>query len=134
MVTTCLVLLVSCSMTQDVGLVQQAPSAVESFHQQLNAQQGEQILSSATPEFQKAMSKDTYLAFFARIRRKLGTPISSKPTSIFVNHVPGATLIVAQFQTKFDKGDAQENFTWRVDNGKPRLLGYQIGSPLVLTD
>jgi hypothetical protein len=41
-------------------------------------------------------------------------------------------FIQAIYQTHFEKGDAQEDFTWRVEAGTPRLMGYQISSPLLL--
>src|SRR5690348_1858042 len=69
--------------------------------------------------------------FFARIRNKLGMPTSSEPTSVQVNHMAAGTLINARFRTRFEKAEAQENFTWRIQEGRPRLVGYSVNSPLL---
>jgi hypothetical protein len=41
--------------------------------------------------------------------------------------------MVCQFQTHFDKGNAQEYVTWQLQDGKLLLVWYQVISPL-LTD
>ncbi len=128
----CLMLLMlSCSFKQELSMTR---SAVEGFHNRLEAQEDKQILTDATPEFRKSMNAETGGTLFARIRRKLGSPRVSKPISIRVNRMLTGTFIVAQFETSFDKGDAQENFTWRLQDGKPRLDAYSVNSPLLATD
>jgi len=36
------------------------------------------------------------------------------------------------YYTTFSKDKATETFTWRIRNGKPALLGYNINSPALL--
>jgi len=114
-------LLLSCSMKQDISMAQ---TAIAEFHHRFEAGDDGQIFTDAAPEYQKAMGAETSRAFFARIRRKLGAFHSSQPTNIQVNHMPGGTFVVAQYQTQFEKGSAQEDFTLRIDRGRPRLLKY----------
>ena len=45
--------------------------------------------------------------------------------------MPSGTFFFAQYETRFQKGSARENFTWRVENGKLRLVGYFVASPLL---
>lgn len=129
--SACFMVLISCSEERNVSIAQ---SAVDELHNLLKAQADEVIYAEATVEFQKSMDAAASRAFFERIRRNLGAPHVSRLISIRVNHMPAGTFLVCQFQTSFDKGDAQENVTWRLQNGKPRLVGYYLRSPLLLTD
>jgi hypothetical protein len=126
----CLLALVGCNAKQDMAT---AGNALSELHSRLITQQDDQIFAEATPEYKKAMTAESSRDFFKRIRSKLGAPHASKPISVQVNHMPAGTFIVCQFQTSFDKGNARENITWHVQDGKPRLVVYQLISPL-LTD
>jgi hypothetical protein len=109
-----------------------AEDARDRFHQRLRAHEFEKILNDATPDFRKSMSDDAGPVFFSRVSNILGAPISSKPVTVRENHMTAGVFIQAIYQTHFEKGDAQEDFTWRVEAGTPRLMGYQISSPLLL--
>jgi Protein of unknown function (DUF4019) len=122
----CLLVIVSCNAKQDALM---AESALGQLHNHLAAHEDDQIFAEATPEFQKAMNAENSRDFFKRIRGRLGAPHASKPISIQVNHMPAGTFMVCQFQTSFDKGNAQENVTWHLQDGKPRLVVYQVISP-----
>jgi hypothetical protein len=79
------------------------------------------------------MGDDAGRVFFSRVTNILGAPVSSNPISVFENHVPAGVFIQARYHTHFEKGDAQEDFTWRVEAGTTHLAGYQVSSPLFLT-
>jgi len=126
-----LLLLMSCSINQYSSMAQ---AAADEFHRRLEAKEDDRIFTEATPAFRKAISAETSRGYFARIRRKLGMPRFSQLTNIQVNHTPSGTLIAARFRTTFDRGDAEEIFTWSVQDGSPRLAEYFINSALLLTD
>ena len=79
------------------------------------------------------MGDDAGRVFFSRVSNTLGAPVSSNPITVRENHMPAGVFIQAIYQTHFEKGDAQENFTWRVEAGTPHLEGYRVSSPLFLT-
>jgi hypothetical protein len=110
-----------------------AQDALDTFHQRLRAHEFEKILKDATPEFRRSMGGDAGRVFFSRVSDTLGAPVSSNPIGVRENHMPAGVFIQASYNTHFEKGDAQENFTWRVDAGTLHLAGYQINSPLFLT-
>src|SRR5271166_2551595 len=124
----CVAVLTCCSRRQDIST---ALNAADAFHSQLARGQYEQIFSEATPEFQNSISRDGSRTLFARIIKGLGNPESSSFTRVQVNHMPAGSFIVAQSRTKFEKGEAIENFTWRVNEGKPFLVAYTVSSPLL---
>jgi len=121
----------SCSLRHDFSA---ALAAVDGFHERLGAGHVDQIFADASPEFQKSMNAEASDAMFGRIRRKLGRPRASHATALQQNNTPAGTFIVAQYQTQFDSGVAQETFTWRILDGRPRLAGYTVSSPLLLRD
>jgi hypothetical protein len=51
-----------------------------------------------------------------------------------MNHMLSGTLIVAHFRARFEKAEAQENFTWRIEDGRAHLVSYSVNSPLLLVD
>jgi len=71
--------------------------------------------------------------FFSRINSVLGAPVSSTSVGVRENHMPAGIFIQANYRTHFEKGDAQEDFTWQVDGKAVHLAGYQVTSPLFLT-
>jgi hypothetical protein len=108
--------------------------AVDQFHHRLEAKEDDQIFASSAPEYQKSMTLETNRAFLSRLRRKLGELRSSQPANIQVNHTPNGTWVTAVYRSQFEKGDAQETFTWSVRAGQAHLAGYAVNSPLLLTD
>jgi hypothetical protein len=111
-----------------------AQKAVEEFHHRLDIGKDELIVKEAEPEFLNSTGAQTAHAFLVRIRTKLGSPVLAKAIDIRVNHMPKETFIIAKYRTGFEKGTADENFTWRVREGKPRLMAYFINSPLLLAE
>jgi hypothetical protein len=123
---SCLLLSTSCSADRDISL---ARAAVNEFHGRLKSRQFERIFADATPDYQRAMSAEASQAFFVRMSTSLGSPVSCQVTRVQVNHMPRGTLIVVQAETKFDRGSAQEQFTWRVEGQGTRLVAYTASSP-----
>jgi hypothetical protein len=112
-------------------MTQSAITATNEFHHHLEAAEFEKILADATPEFKKRTTVERSTASFDQIRTKLGKPNISQPTNIQIKHMPAGKIIVIQFQTRFEKGNAQETFTWRIEASMPRLISYSVSSPLL---
>lgn len=111
-----------------------AQGAVDEFHHQLDTAQDELVWRQAAREFQHSMTIDDTHALFARIRSGLGPSQSSRAVQLHVNHMPAGTFMTARFKTKFGKGEAEEDFSWVVRDGKPRLLGYFVKSASLRTE
>lgn len=123
-----LMLLASCSMRQNIPMAQ---AAVDEFHARLRVGEYDLILSDATPEFRHSIGEEALRSFLARVRNVLGAVDQSQLINLRVNHMPSGTFFFAQHETRFQKGSARENLTWRVENGKLRLVGYFVASPLL---
>ena len=127
-VLACLSLLTACSIKRDLSL---AEAATETFHHRLAASDNDAIFAEATPEYQKTMTNVGNRAFLSRLRRTLGAPRSSRLLGLHENHMPSGTFVVGLYSTHFEEGEAQETFTWRLQDGALRLSGYGITSPLL---
>ena len=108
-----------------------AQAALDAFHSQWKGREFDKILANGTPEFRKAMGEDAGRAFFSRVSSVLGAPVSSNPISVRENHMPAGVFIQASYDTHFEKGDAQEDFNWRIEAGTSHLAGYRVSSPLL---
>jgi|SRR5271166_2779056 len=123
------IILYSCISTQHF---RPAQDALDTFHKRLKDHEIGKILSDATPEFRRSMGEDAGRVFFLRISNVLGAPVLSSPIGVRENHMPAGVFIQASYHTHFEKGDAQEDFNWRVEAGTPHLAAYHVSSPLFL--
>ena len=123
--------LTACHPLQDAGQIDQA---VTHFHQQLAAGQDDAIYNEVDPAFQKQIDRETNRKFLARVRRKLGVPQVCSRLSYNVRYNPTGALVTTQYNSTFANGAAVEAFTFRLKGGKAVIAGYQINSPLLLTD
>lgn len=110
-----------------------AEPEVTRFHERLTAREFEAIYASASDDFRKAAPKEKFLALLAAIDRKLGAMKSTKQVSWNVRRFNFKTTAVLGYKTTFEGGEATETFTFRIADGKPELLGYNISSMELMT-
>ena len=110
-----------------------AKQASERFHLQLDLGQFDSIYQQADPEFRNAGSEKDANALWRMVQRRFGTLQSDTLLTWTVNFTTGnGTVVRLVYGTTFAKEKATETFTWRVRDGKPALLGYNINSPALL--
>ncbi len=105
-----------------------AEPAVAGFREKMKAHDYEAIYSNAAAEFRSATPKEKVLALFAAIDRKLGPIKESTLVNWNVNTFNNKTHAVMVYSSKFAEGDATETFTYRVDDQRAVLVGYNIAS------
>jgi len=103
-------------------------AAVAKFHQQLDAEQYDQIYVEADPALRQASPQREFLALMGAIHRKLGKIQDATGQSFNVNWTTSGTQVRMTYKTKFAGGDADETFVWHVVAEKPLLLNYNINS------
>ena len=79
------------------------------------------------------MSPNDSVKFLTGIRGKLGAFQSGEQNGWQVNYTTGGTVVVVQYKSKFQKGDAVETFTYRGGEKAPALVGYNINSNTLVT-
>jgi hypothetical protein len=105
-----------------------AEPEVVRFHERLKAREFESIYESTSPEFRSASPKDSVIALFSAIDRKLGQLQKTKEINWNVNTRNMVTTVVLVYQSKFSEGEATETFTFNVDGNNVQLAGYNISS------
>lgn len=110
-----------------------ADAYVEKFHQQLDAEQFDEIINQAAPAFRETAKKEELRAFFSGIHDKMGTHKSARQTFIQLNAQAGiGTLVAVQYDSEYASGKAQESFTLLVTEDGVQLYGYRINAPQML--
>ena len=103
--------------------------AVQHFHEQMNGAEYAQIVDEADEGFRHSgMTRDQLMKFLNAVHSRMGNAGVSNLANITVQATPGGTFIITVYRTKFDRGDAVENFTWLKKDGELLLYGYNIQS------
>jgi hypothetical protein len=111
-----------------------ANSAVWHFHQQLNAEEYEEIYRSADEGFKAGQSHDEVIKFLQVVHKKLGSAGDATQTNIRVDTNTHGTFTTTWYSTAFVNGAAKETFTWTKRNGTLKLYGYHIESNALLAN
>jgi len=110
-----------------------AETATERFHLKLDLGQFDSIYQEADPDFRKAGAQKDADALWRMVQRRFGSLQSDSllnwNVSVTTNN---GTIVRLVYYTTFSKEKATETFTWRIRDGKPALLGYNINSPALL--
>jgi hypothetical protein len=125
-----LILLPSCSGGEDLGA---ANREIGRFHAELNAGQFDRIFAESAPEWKQASPRADTIKLFTAIHNKMGAYVSGNQNSWRVNYGTGGTIILVLYDSKFQKGDGQETFTYRRSGDDVQLVGYNLNSPTLIT-
>jgi hypothetical protein len=123
-------LLTACSGGESVT---GANKAIAQFHEQLNGGNFHQIYAASDTGFQKGSSETDASKLFAAVHSKLGAFKSGSQGAWRVNYNTAGNNTVVQFNSVYEKGKATETFTFVGDANAPRLYGYNIDSPTLIT-
>ena len=93
-----------------------------------------EIYRTAAPEFRQAATQDQFLRLMEGLERKLGAWQSASEPVWNVQRGTGGHLVVLTYRSQFARGPANEQFSWRVEQGAPLLLGYHVNSALLVTE
>jgi hypothetical protein len=121
------VALAGCSMGQDMSATD---SAVADFHAKLNNGQFAAIAAAAGPELKNGSTD--FPAFIEAIHTKLGTFRSTARMGFNDNINNGDHTFTAGYASVYSSGPATENFVYRLNGGKPVLIGYHVESAALL--
>jgi len=124
---TAAVALGGCSMGQDMSATD---SAVADFHAKLNNGQFAAIAAAAGPEMKNGGID--FPAFIEKIHTKLGTFRSATRQGFNDNINNGDHTFTASYASVYSTGPASENFVYRLNGGKPVLIGYHVESAALL--
>lgn len=110
-----------------------AREGVTHVHSQMDNEQFADIYSQADDVFRGATKRQDFLDFIGAVHRKLGKVQSASQSGFFVNFSTSGTRVRLNYQTKFEGGDAQEEFLWHISGKQALLVGYHINSNALIT-
>ena len=114
-----------CFMSADTKSAEQA---VATFHQMLDSGRPELIYAASADDMKQAASREEFVAYLAAVHRKLGNSHSSDKKNWSVAYKATGSFVVLVYTTAFDRGRAEEKFTYRLKDGRALLAGYRIYS------
>ena len=121
--------LVACGGGTDV-----AKQGVTAFRDRVTHRSFTEIYRTASPEFRQAVTEEQFQRLMAGLERKLGVWQSSKEPVWHVMRGTGGHFVRLTYESEFSKGPATERFAWRIENGAPVLLGYNVQSALLVME
>lgn len=125
--------LAACNPVNATAELAASEKAVAAFHASANAGKFDDIYFGSADEMQNTADIVEFEEFLGVVQRKLGKAGKSTQQGWRVNY-GSATLIVLNMQTKYEKGDATETFTFKSSPKGPMLVGYNIQSQALIMD
>jgi|GEM_PF-947990 len=121
-----LLALTGCSIGADMPV---ARAAVDTVHAQLNGGQCAQIRDKAADDFKQLSSAESWKTMCAQLAAGLGKFVSLKEVGWNDQYTTGAGHIIRlNYDSKFEKAKATEQFLFRIEAGRASLVGYHVNS------
>lgn len=114
-----------CNMAADTSA---AEREVERFHLQLDNTNLAEIYDESTDELKAATSEKDFVAFLAAVHRKLGVVKRTERQHLGVNYNTAGSFVTLAYKTDFTEGEANEQFTYRLDGSSAKLFSYNVNS------
>ncbi len=108
--------------------VEYAEATVAQFREQMRDGQFERIYDAAGEDFKAATARESGVALFAAVDRKLGKLQKAEKINWAVNTHNMVTTAVLVYDSQYAEDRATETFTVRIDDGRGELVGYNIQS------
>jgi hypothetical protein len=109
-----------------------AETGISSFHADLNAGNFDKIYKYSASEFKAVTTKDKIDQFLGAVHRKLGKFREGKSIGWNDNVGTNGHFVTIDYEAKYEKGGATENFVFRVNGNDATLVGYHVNSDALL--
>jgi hypothetical protein len=107
-------------------------TAVEKFHNQINAKQFSEIYNQADDEFKKSVTEQQWSDLLNMVHRKLGTVTKSDQSGWNTNSTTAGTFATITCEVEFAEGKGTEQFVFHIIDDKALLYNYNVTSPLLI--
>ena len=122
-------LLAGCSMKEDMTAID---AAVTQFHYRLDAGTATTILQASAPEMKAAPSAGMLIPILEAVHRKLGRVVGTQRRGFNDVSATGGHFCTATYHTRFERGEGDESFNFKLVDGRPMLAGYNVTSPALI--
>jgi opacity protein-like surface antigen len=120
-----------CSSRQNINA---AKSEVSHFREQLADHKFAELYAETSNALKKSTTEEQFVQLLAAIDRKLGAVKNAEENGWKIDYNTSGTTVTLDFKTSFERGDATESFVYRIEGGKPLLVGYHINSNAMLVN
>jgi hypothetical protein len=103
-------------------------AAVADYHAEYNANRAATIRAASAPAFQKEVTAEEWNNLHAMLHGKLGAWVSGHSTGVSVETNNGNDTLHVKYSSKFEKGEASEEFIFDYNGSDPLLLHYEVKS------
>jgi hypothetical protein len=111
----------------EAQFVRMAVRAVDQFHTAVSKNEPAPICDNAEPHSLDSVTKLPCPQFLALLNSKLGPFVDSKRTQTPLASAQPA-IVGLVYQSRYQRGDARERFTYRIEAGRTILTLYRITS------
>ncbi len=111
---------------------QEAERATDDFYLQMAKGNYGGIYDATGAPFKEVTSRNEMIALLQMVNTKMGVCGDAERLGFNVNFVSGGAFVAMQYKRKCANGPLQENFNWRVGDGKAVLYAYRANSPLLV--
>ena len=105
-----------------------AERSVEQFHTRYDAKQFHEICINAHDQLREQDSEENFVELFDAVHRKLGPVSAANLSGWEVNSDASGTRVFLSYDTQFTNGRGVEEFLWRIEDDKAKLVSYNINS------
>jgi hypothetical protein len=110
---------------------QLAESATQDFRARCARKAYVEVYAGSAPEFRTTASQVMFVKAMETMAHKLGAWHSAQPLGFSVVDGTEGHTVSLRYQSQFANGEATERVVWRIDDGRPLLVGYHIDSQLL---
>lgn len=115
----------ACSPLADTKAAEQS---IVSFHADLNGGNFDKIYDASGPDLKAAANKEKFTKILDVVHKKLGMFKDGKSMGWNDNVTAAGHFVTVNYKAAYDKGEAAENFVFRLEGGKSTLVGYHVNS------
>lgn len=123
------VLLIACN---PLKAPDEAVAQIDRFHERYNAGEDDAIWKGFGPEMALATPRETFDNLLSAERDALGQMKASDQVGINYQTNTNGRFLFIVMRTTFEKGVAQETFTFKGSDEQRRLIGYRVDSQAMM--
>lgn len=113
---------------------QAAEAATQELRERYSRADFDGIYAASAPELWTQSTHDDFVKLMQGMTRKLGGYRSSTETGWRWYGGTNGTMVTLGYRTVFEKGVADEEFVWKVENRAAKLAGYHVSSNAFLAE
>jgi hypothetical protein len=118
-------ILAGCSTGAEVPAAERAAA---SFHAQLDSGRFTAIYAESSDEMKRTTSPQDLVRLLEAVHARLGRFRGGRTASWNDSRTSAGRFITLDYAASYERGAAEENFVFRIDDGRAALAGYHVDS------